>query len=119
MELIYLTDSKGTEIEHPTFAQIKDAYLEVFRSKSYSRSNFISITHSSEEKELEIYPQSIVLIDHLLFYDGPKGPAELLSIRYKEGTILPILEEAITLFQGGEIKRLIELFKTLPKPDSE
>lgn len=119
MEFIYLIDNEGNEIQYPSFIQIKDAYLKVFRSKSYSRNNFISISHSAEEKELEIYPQSIVLIDHLMFYDGPKGPAELLSIRYKEGTILPILEEAINLFQGGEIERLIELFKTLPKPDNE
>lgn len=119
MELIYLTNNKGNEIQYPSFSQIKDAYLEVFRSKSYGRSNFISILHSAEEKELEIYPQSIVLIDHLLFYDGPKSPAELLSIRYKEGTILPILEEVMNLFQGGETEKLIELLKTLPKPDNE
>lgn len=116
MEFLYLTDSKGNEIQHPDFVQIKNAYLEVFRSKSYSRSNFISIVLSGEEKELEIYPQSIVLIDHLLFYEGPGGPAELLSVRYQEGTILPVLEEAINLFQGGEMEKLIKLLKTLPKP---
>lgn len=119
MEFLYLTDNKGNETQHPDFAQIKNAYLEVFRSKSYSRSNFISIVHSAEEKELEIYPQSIVLIDHLLFYDGPSSPAELLSMRYKEGTVLPILEEVINLFQTGDMEKLIKLFKTLPKPEGE
>lgn len=119
MEFINLTDNEGNEFNNPSFIQIKDAYLKVYRAKSYSRSNFISISHTAGEMELEIYPQSIVLIDHLLFYDGPKGPAEILSMRYKEGTVLPILEESINLYQGGEIEKLITLLKTLPKPDNE
>lgn len=116
MEFIHLKDSKGNETLNADFSQIKEAYLKVFRSKSYSRSNYIDILHTAEEKELEIYPQSIVLIDHLMFYDGPGSPAELLSMRYQEGTILPILWEAVNLFQGGDIEKLIKLFKTLPKP---
>lgn len=115
MEL-YLTDIHGNETVKASFGQIKDAYLELFRKKSSGMSDVVIISNISEEV-LEIYSQSIVFTDLGRFaYDGPGGPAEILSIRYEEGTILPVLEKVCNLLEGSEAGDILEIFKKLPKP---
>lgn len=114
MELT-LINIHGDIISNASFGQIKDAYLELFRLKG-SGKFFLTIMNPIE-LELEIYTQSIVLIDYGRYvYDGPGGGAEILAIRYEEGTILPILEEVTNLLNGGDDEKLITLLKTLPKP---
>lgn len=119
MDLIGLTDKNGKYTNNAEYADIRDAYLEVFRTKSYSRQNFISINHVAEELEMEIYLQSVVLIDHTKFYDGPSGSAELAVIRFKEGEILPKLQEILDLYQGGEVDKVIKIIESLPKPEGD
>lgn len=118
MEL-YLTDIHGKHTEKVSFSQIKDAYLELFRQKSSGKDNVVSISNASEEM-LEIYSQSVVFTDLGGFvYDGPGGAGELLSIRYEEGTILPLLEEICNLLEGSSAEKIISLLKKLPKPKDQ
>ena len=52
-------------------------------------------------------------------YNDPGGPGELLRIRYKEGSLLHIIDRAANLLEGEEEEELIKLLKTLAKPDKE
>ena len=114
MEL-FLTDIHGKETDKASFSQIKDSYLELFRLKGYGK--FYIDLMSIGEMELEIYSQSIVLIDQGRYrYDGPRGLAERFFTRYEEGSILPILEELCNLLEGDDEEGIIKLLKTLPKP---
>lgn len=110
-----LTDIHGNTTPNASFSQIKDAYLELFRFKGSGK--FFVTLMSIGEMELEIYSQSIVLIDQGRYvYDGPRGLAERFFTRYEEGSILPILEELCNLLKGDDEEEIIKLLKTLPKP---
>jgi hypothetical protein len=117
---LFLTDIHGKETEKASFSQIKEAYLELFRHKGYGKLH-INILDSLNELELEIYSQSVILIDQCQYiYDGPGCEAERLSMRYEEGSILPILEELCNLlYDGVGEEKIIKLLKTLPKPKGE
>jgi len=110
-----LTKIDGSTIEDPSSPQIKQAYLELFRQQGGS--GRISL-FTLEELELTIYQQTIVLQDYGNYhYDGPGGPGELLMIRFKESTILPILEKIVDLMgDPGNTDELIKLLRTLPAP---
>ncbi|HSX48737.1 MAG TPA: hypothetical protein VLE44_00580 [Candidatus Saccharimonadales bacterium] len=117
--MITLTDRKGKEIENPTITDIQKALNDLYLSKDVKNvmENYVSLINS-DELDLEIYQQTIVLQDWgRTGYDGPGGPSELLRIRYKEGSLSNKIEEAINLLDGEEREKLIELLKFLPKPE--
>lgn len=108
--MINLTKINGETVNDVTFADIKAAFLELYRSHGR-----ITLMNDSE-LALEIYQNTVVLQDYGHFkYDGPGGPGELLTIRVEEGSLLPVLEEAVELLDGYEIKKLIQLLNSLPR----
>jgi hypothetical protein len=114
-EELTLTDIHGNVSTNALFSQIKDAYLELYRAKFSGK--FCVTVKNTSELEMEIYSQTIVITDYGRFaYDGPGSPAEIVSIRYREETILPVLEKLCELFIHGTNEEIISLLKTLPKP---
>jgi len=117
--MITLTDRKGKEIENPAITDIQKALNDLFLSKDIKnvKENYVSLMNDSE-LALDIYQSTIILQDYGRFkYDGPDGPGELLSVRYKEGSIFYKIEEVTNLLEGDEREKLIELLKSLPKPE--
>jgi len=117
--MITLTDRKGKEIENPTITDIQKALNDLYLSKDVTNvvKNYVSLINS-DELDLEIYQQTIVLQDWgRTGYDGPGGPGELLRIRYKEGSLFDEIEKAVNHLDEEEREKLIELLKSLPKPE--
>ena len=114
--MIYLTDIKMESIENPTITNIQKAFNALLLSKEM-QVDHISLTNDSE-LALAIYKQTVILQDYGRFkYDGPDGPGELLSARYKEGSIFNKIEELNNLLENDEREKIMELLKSLPKPE--
>jgi len=112
--MIHFWNLKGKFIENATITDIQKGLNKLFLSRN-GRS-CISLMNESE-LALDIYRQTIILQDYGMFkYDGPDGPGELLSVRYKEGSIFNRIEEAINFLENEEIGKLKKLLKSLPKP---
>ncbi len=113
--MLYLTDIFGVDYENPDLLKIQKSLTDLFLSKKGNDN--ILLTNDSE-LSLEVYKQTIILQEYGGFaYDGPGGPGELLRIRYKEGSLIYVLEEVIKLFDDYETDKLITLLNNLPKPE--
>ena len=116
--LLTLTKRNGEHFQNPMVTEIQKALHDLFvaRKTENALTNFVSLINV-DELEMQIYKQTIVLQDwgrH--HYDGPGGPGELLRVRYKEGSLLPKIEEAAGLLNEEERGGLIKLLNALPKP---
>ena len=120
--MISLEDITGKETENATIAAVEKALFALFMRKSGEGPRDtdckVIITNTYEEIYLEVYNHTIILQDLGHFkYDGPGGPGELLRIRVKEGSLSYIIEDVIDLLENYELKKLIKVLKSLPKPD--
>ena len=117
--MIYmLSDRKGKITTYATIENVHKALFDLITGKKEVdvKDNYVSLQNESE-LAMEIYPRTIILQDYGRFgYDGPGGPGELLRVRYKEGSLVTVIEEAVNLLADDEREKLIKLLKTLPKP---
>lgn len=102
-----------------TLADIKKAIFELYTSKEYSGSAYhLSLSFEPEETELRIYRGAVVMIDYSRgVYDGPGSPAEVISRRVEEWSILEKIEQIYDLFNGEKPfeMSLEDILKSLPE----
>ena len=118
--MIHMTDTNNKDTENVTLTNVQRAFNTLFLAKSNDpkpiQKNHISLINDSE-LGLEIYQRTIILQDYGNFSDdGPGGPGEILRIRVKKGSLFPILKEVVDLLDGYEVKKLVKILKSLPKP---
>ena len=120
--MIYLEDTNRKVIENATLMDIQKAFNNLYvlikaTDSVPAKSNYISLMNDSE-LALEIYQKTVVLQDYGRFsYDGPGGPGEIVRVRVEEGGLFSKLEEAIDLLDNDEVEKLVNVLKSLPKPE--
>lgn len=121
---LILTDLKGKETIDPSLEKIQKAITDLFIFNPFSsnkenknKNRFISIFNNETEIALEIYHQTIIAQDYgLCGYDGPGGPGELIRKRYKEGSLIYIIDKVINSLENFDNENIVKLLKSLPEP---
>ena len=122
--MICLEDTSKKSIEDATLVDIQKAFNKLYvlikttdPAPIGTKSNFISLMNDSE-LALDIYQKTVVLQDYGRFsYDGPGGPGKIVRVRVEEGSLFSKLEEVVDLLDNDEVEKLVNVLKSLPKPE--